>query len=118
MDWTQTLTTIIATFALLFGFIIYLMNRMDSNKRDTDRKVEASFKELEHKIESFQKDSSTKFEAVNSRFNGIENRLTAMEVEIKNTNQRLTTIEGYLMPNKIFRFEETHKEDHNEPKEN
>ncbi len=122
MDWTQTLTTIIATFALLFGFIIYLMNRMDSNKRDTDRKVESSFKELDNKIESFQKESSM-------RFNGLENRLTSLEAEAKNTsqritdlktdmNQRLSNIENCVMPRKVFHFEESHKEDPEEPKEN
>ena len=129
MDWTQTLTTIIATFALLFGFIIYLMNRMDSNKKDTDRKVESSFKELDNKIESFQKESSAKFEAMNGRFNGIENRLTSLEAEAKNTsqritdlkvdmNQRLSNIENCVMPRKVFHFEESHKEDPEEPKEN
>ena len=40
-----------------------------------------------------------------------------MEVEIKNTNQRLSTIEGYLVPRKVFRFEEPHH-DPDEPKEN
>ena len=138
MDWTQTLTTIIATFALLFGFIIYLMNRMDSNKRDTDRKVESSFKELEHKIDSsfkeldnkidsFQKENNAKFEAINGRFNGLENRLTSMEAEAKNTsqritdlktdiNQRLSNIENCVMPRKVFHFEEPDHKD--EPKEN
>ena len=111
MDWTQTLTTIIATLALLFGFIIYLMNRMDSNKKDTDQK-----------IESFQKESNTKFEAMNTRFNALENRLTAIEVETKselrNISQRLSNIENCVMPRKVFHFEESHKEDPEEPKEN
>jgi hypothetical protein len=44
-----------------------------------------------------------------------EHRLTKLEMEVKNTNQRLSTIEGYLIPKKIYRIEEPSKE---EPKEN
>ena len=87
-----------------------LMARMDTNKKDTDQKIEATQKSLEQKIDSNQKEN-------NLRFNAIENRLTSMEVEIKNTNQRLSTIEGYLVPRKVFRFEEPHH-DPDEPKEN
>ena len=111
MDWTQTLTIL----GVFIGGFFFLMARMDSN----------------------QKENNAKFEAMNSRFNGLENRLTAMEVEIKNTsqridstnqritdfktdmNQRLSSIEGYLVPRKVFHFEESHhKGDHDEPKEN
>jgi peptidoglycan hydrolase CwlO-like protein len=70
----------------------------------------------------------------NTRFNGLENRLTSLEAEVKNTNQRidstnqritdfktdmnqrLSTIEGYLVPKKVFHFEEHDHKD--EPKEN
>jgi len=56
-----------------------------------------------------------KFEHLGDRSGKIENRLIAMEVEIKNINQRLSTIEGYLVPKKIYRIEEPSKDD---PKEN
>lgn len=118
MDWTQAITVIGSNLALLSGFIIYLLGRMDSK-----------FEKLFGLIDSNQKENNAKFEAINGRFNGLENRLTAMEVEIKNTNQRLTdfqgqmnqrlsTIEGYLVPKKVFHFEESHKGDDEEPKEN
>jgi chromosome segregation ATPase len=136
MDWTQAITVIGTNIALLSGFIIYLLGRMDANKRDTDHKIDSVQKENNAKFEkvlglmdSNQKENNAKFEAINGRFNGLENRLTAMEVEIKNTNQRLTdfqgqinqrlsTIEGYLVPKKVFHFEESHKGDDEEPKEN
>ena len=111
MDWTQALTVI----GVFIGGFIYMMNKMDANKKDTDTKME-----------SHQKENNTRFTAIDNRFNGIENRLTAMEVEVKNinqriddfkheTNQRLSTIEGYLVPKKVFHFEESKDE---EPKEN
>ena len=130
MDWTQALTIIGTNLALISGFIIFLLGRMDSNKKDID-----------YKIETAQKDNNTKFERVlglmdsnqkenNTRFNAIENRLTSLEAESKNMsqritdlktdmNQRLSNIENCVMPRKVFHFEESHhKEDHDEPKEN
>ena len=180
MDWTQAVTIIGTNLAVIFGFVIFLLGRMDSNKRDTDHKIEsaqkdnnakfdrvldlmdanqkennAKFEKMLGLIDSNQKENNIKFEAingkfdaVNTRFNGLENRLTSMESEIKNVNQnlgqriestnqridntnqritdlktdmnqRLSTIEGYLVPKKVFHFEEPdHKEDPEEPKEN
>lgn len=143
MDWTQTLTIIISVFgtnlALISGFVIFLLGRMDSNKRDLDQKMESAQKDSNSKLEkmlglmdSNQKENNSKFECMSSRFNALENRLTAIEVEAKNTNQRissieaenkdiskrLSSIEGYLVPKKVFYFEGQHKNDHEEPKEN
>ena len=92
MDWTQTITII----GVFIGGFFFLMTRIDSNKKDTDYKLEG----------------------INNRLNGIENRLTAVEVEIKNTNQRLSNIENCVMPRKVLSFEAPHKEDPEEPKEN
>ena len=126
IDWTQALTIIFSTVGVVFIFFIYLMSRMDNK-----------FEQMLNRMDSNQKENNAKFEAMNGRFNGLENRLTAMEIEIKNTNQRidstnqritdfktdmnqrLSTIEGYLVPKKVFHFEESHhKDDHDEPKEN
>ena len=104
MDWTQALTVI----GVFIGGFIYMMNKMDTNKKDIDAKMDTNQKEN------------------NTRFSAIENRLTAMEVEVKNinqriddfkheTSQRLSNIEGYLVPKKVFHFEENKDE---EPKEN
>jgi len=93
MDWTQALTVI----GVFIGGFIYLISKMDANQKEN-----------------------------NTRFNGIENRLTAMEVEVKNTNQRiddfkheinqrLFSLESYLIPKKVFHFEEDNDK---EPKEN
>ena len=125
MDWTQALTIIFSTVGVVFIFFIYLMSRMDNK-----------FEQLLNRMDSNQKENNAKFEAMNGRFNGLENRLTSMEAEAKNTNQRidstnqritdfktdmnqrLSTIEGYLVPRKVFHFEESHKSEHEEPKEN
>ena len=129
MDWTQAITIIGTNIAFIFGFVIYMLGKMDGNKRDTDHKVEAAQKENNTKLERVLDLMESNQKENNTRFNSIENRLTAMEVEIKNTNQRLTdfqgqmnqrlsTIEGYLIPKKVFHFDEPHKNDHEEPKEN
>ena len=108
-DWSQTFTIL----AVFIGAFLYMMNRMDANQRENNRRFEGVNK---------------RFEGMDKRFNGIENRMISMEAEIKNTNQRLTdlktdinqrlsTIEGYLVPRKVFRFEEPHH-DPDEPKEN
>lgn len=126
IDWTQALTIIFTVFGMLLAFVIYLMSRMDSNQKETN----AKFEQLLNRIDANQKDNNTKFEAMNSRFNAIENRLTSLEAEAKNTsqritdlktdmNQRLSNIENCVMPRKVFHFEESHhKDDHDEPKEN
>jgi chromosome segregation ATPase len=137
MDWTQTLTILISVFGLFLVAVPFLISRMDSFQKENN----AKFEQLLNRMDANQKENNAKFEAingkfeaingkfeaVNTRFNGLENRLTAMEVEIKNTNQRLTdfqgqmnqrlsTIEGYLVPKKVFHFEESDHKD--EPKEN
>jgi hypothetical protein len=86
MDWTQTLTIILSNLGILLVLFVYLMSRMDN-----------------------------KFESLGSRISKIENRITALEVEIKNINQRLISMEGHLIPKKIYRIEEPSRE---EPKEN
>ena len=107
MDWTQTLTIILSVFGMLLVFFFYIMGRLDANKKDTDQKIEHLGEQLSNRIDKIEKENNT-------RFSGIENRLTAMEVEIKNIKQRLATIEGYLVPKKIYRFVDE-PEDH--PKE-
>ena len=113
-DWTQALTIIITVFGMLLAFVIYLMSRIDSNQKETN----AKFEQLLNRMDTNQKESNAKFESMNTRLNAIENRLTAVEVEIKSTNQRLSNIENCIMPRKVFHFEESHKEDPEEPKEN
>ena len=89
MDWTQALTII----GVFIGGFFYLMVKIDSNQKEN-----------------------------NIRFNGLENRLTSLEAETKSElrhiNQRLSNIENCVMPRKVFHFEESHKNDHEEPKEN
>ena len=124
MDWTQAVTIIGTNLAFIFGFVIYMLGRIDANKRDTDHKAESAQKDSNAKLErvlglmeSNQKENNAKFEAMNGRFNGIENRLTSLEAEAKNTsqritdlktdiNQRLSNIENCIMPRKVFHFED------------
>ncbi|MEM8727854.1 MAG: hypothetical protein AAGE99_04005 [Chlamydiota bacterium] len=101
MDWTQTLTIIGITVA----FFIFMMNRIDGK----------------------HKELSDDIKTLNEKFEAVNQRLTVLETDVKNTNQRLSdfktdlnqrlsTIEGYLIPRKIFRFEEAERRD--VPKEN
>ena len=94
MDWTQALTII----GIFSAFFIYLITRMDN-----------------------------KFEHMGERIGKVENHLIALEAESKSTNQRITdlktdinqrlsTIEGYLVPKKVYRFVDR-VEEHEEPKE-
>lgn len=127
MDWTQALTIIFSTVGFVLVLFIYLMSRMDNKFAHMDNKftqllnrMDSNHKELEQKMDSNQKEleqkMDSKFDAVNTRFNALENRLTAVEVEIKSTNQRLSNIESCVMPRKVFHFEEPEHKD--EPKEN
>jgi septal ring factor EnvC (AmiA/AmiB activator) len=136
MDWTQTLTIIISVFGLFLVAVPFLISRMDSFQKENN----AKFEQLLNRMDSNKKDTDLKIESLqkenNTRFNGIENRLTSLEAEVKNTNQRidstnqritdlkvdmnqrLSNIENCVMPRKVFHFEESHKEDPEEPKEN
>ena len=136
MDWTQALTIIFSTVGFVLVLFIYLMSRMDNKFAHMDNKFEqllnrmdSNHKELEQKMDSNQKENNT-------RFNGLENRLTSLEAETKNTNQRidstnqritdlktdmnqrLSNIENCIIPRKVFHFEESHKGGDEEPKEN
>lgn len=118
MDWTQAIT-IMGTSVT--GFV-FLLTRMDNKFEKLLVRMEANKQDLDHKIESIQKENNT-------RFNGIENRLTSLEAEVKNTSQRITdlkidmnqhlsNIENCVMSRKILPFEGKYKEDHEQPKEN
>ena len=71
-------------------------------------KIGEDIKELRNALTLFEKNTE-------HRFGKIETRLSVMENEQKNTNQRLSNIEGHLVPKKVFRFEESENE---RPKEN
>ena len=94
MDWTQSLT-IIGVFA---AFFIYLMSRIDSNKKD-----------LEQNIRDLKVDMKSD---MHQQIEGVNQRLTDLKTDL---NQRLSTIEGYLLPRKVFHIEEPPKD---EAKEN
>lgn len=117
MDWTQALTIIVSVFGLFLVAVPYLISRMDNKFEHLLNKMDANKKDLENKIDANQKENNSRFDAMNTRFNSLENRQTAMEVEIKNINQRLSNIENCVMPRKVYRFEEHHRDDE-EPKEN
>ena len=78
-DWTQALTIIFSTVGVVFVFLVYLMSRMDNKFANVDNK----FEQMLNRIDANQKENNT-------RFNGLENRLTSMESEMKNTNQRIS----------------------------
>ena len=137
-DWFTIFAVLGPLLGVFVPLIIHLNNRMDKKFEILMARMDANQRESNAKFDVI----TTKFDSVNTRFNTIENRLTSMESEIKNTNQRidntnqridgtnqrisefktdinqrLSTIEGYLVPKKIFHFEEPHHGP-DEPKEN
>ena len=112
--------TVIGGFGIVFaGFYKLLSKRFDGidKKFDIiDKKFEAleikfgeKLDRLETKLSEFAKDTE-------HRFGKIETRLSVIENEQKNTNQRLSTIESYIAPRKVYEFKEPKHEE--EPKEN
>jgi len=104
--------SILAGFALLLGWFYKLLSKKFDGIDRKFEKMDGDIKDIGIRISSLEKST--------------EHRLTKLEMEVKNTNQRLTdfqgqvnqrlsTIEGYLVPKKVFRIEEPHDE---EPKEN
>jgi hypothetical protein len=90
-----------AIVAGIFGVGAFFYKLTDKKFEKQDAKID---KLIDH-LCSFEKNT--------------EHRLTKLEVEttteLRNINQRLSTIEGYLVPRKVFHIEEPPRE---EPKEN
>lgn len=99
MDWTQALTIIGINVALF----IYLSNRMENLRS-----------EMKSEIRDSKSDIKTE---MNQRFSDVNQRLTTIETENKDISKRLSSIESYLVPKKVFHFEEP-KHEEEPPKEN
>ena len=112
MDWTQAFTII----GIIAGFFVFMMNRMDSNQKQTAE----DFKQVNEKIDANQKQMNARIDSIqkqmNEHFNNLENRMTSLESDIKHTNQRLTdfqmqvnqrfnTLENYVLPKKFIQEE-------------
>ena len=110
MDWTQSLTIIISNFGVLLVLFVYLMNRMDSNKKELEQKISSDIRELKMDMKS---DMHQQIEGVNQQIKGVNQRITDLKVDM---NQRLSTIEGYLVPKKVYQIE-TPEPSHPENKE-
>ena len=96
MDWTQAFTII----GIIAGFFVFMMNRMDSNQKQTAE----DFKQVNEKIESIKKDLEQKItEDIRDLKTDMNQRISDMKIDM---NQRLATIEGYLVPRKIFHIQE------------
>lgn len=110
MDWGQTITVI----GVFIGGFFYMMNRMDNKFEHLGERIG----KVENKLTSIEgdiKNLGQRIDNTNQHIDGINQRITDLKADM---NQRLSTIEGYLIPKKIFRFEEPHKEETEEPKEN
>ena len=116
-DWFMVFAVLSPLLGVFVPLIIHLNNRMDKKFEMLMARMDHKMDHLEEKIENTQKCLEQKIDHLGERVGKVETRLSVMEVEIKNTNQRLSTIEGYLVPRKVFRFEEPHH-DPDEPKEN
>ena len=65
---------ILAIFIGFGAFFIYLLNRLDSFRKDLNDKVEASTRSLSDKIEALQKDINR----IDSKVSNIEGQITQM----------------------------------------
>jgi hypothetical protein len=113
MDWTQSLTIIISVFGLFLVAIPYLISKLEANQKENNGKFDAMnirFNSLENRLTALE--AETKFELRN-----INQRLSNIEIESKDVSKRLSSIDSYLSPKKVFHFEEHHRDDE-EPKEN
>ena len=114
-----------------------LLNRMDANQKENNAKFEAingkfdavntRFNGLENRLTSMESEiksvnqnlgqriesTNQRIENTNQRIESTNQRITDFKTDM---NQRLSTIEGYLVPKKVFHFEEPDHKD--EPKEN
>lgn len=86
-----------AILAALIGGMGWFHRLLKNDIKD----LKSDVKQISDKLTAFEKST--------------EHRLTKLEMEAKSTNQRLTTIEGFLMPRKIYRIE---RSEDDEPKEN
>ena len=91
---------------------------MREAKKDTD----AKFDKQDAYMREAKKDTDAKFDKINQkvdhlgeRMGNFENRMTALEVELRGVNQRLSNVESCVMPRKVYHIEEPAKE---EAKEN
>ena len=109
MDWTQSLTIIISNFGVLLVLFVYLMNRMDSNQKQTNEKIS----QLHEKMDSNKRELEQKISSdIRELKMDMNQRITDLKTDM---NQRLSTIEAYLVPRKIYHIEEPPKD---EAKEN
>ncbi len=106
MDWTQALT-IIGVFA---AFFIYLITKMDTKFGQVDSKFEHLGDRI-GKVENRLTGLEAEIKTINQRIDSTNQRLTDFKTDM---NQRLSMIEGYLIPRKVYRIEESKEE----PKEN
>ena len=107
MDWTQAFTVI----GVFSAFFIYIITKMDNKFSHVDEKFENLGNRI-GKVENRLTSLEAEIKNVNQRVDSINQRITDLRTDI---NQRLSTIEGYLIPKKIYRIEEPPQE---EPKEN
>ena len=94
MDWTQALTII----GINAAFFIYLMNRIDSNHKQTNEKLGT----INNRITTLEAEVKN----THQRIDSTTQRLTDFQMQV---NQRFNTLENYIIPKKVI---------HDEPKEN
>ena len=107
--------SIIAGFVMVFGWFYKLICKkieaMDSKFEKKFDKVDTEIKDLRDTVTAFERNTE-------HRFGKMEVRMSVFENEMKNTNQRLSSIASHLTPNKVFSFKQSHQENEKEPKEN
>ena len=104
----------------LFGAGAFFYKLIDKKFDKIDEKIDQKFNKVDEKFEKLQYAIKEVNDRLSSFEKNAEHRLTKLEMEAKSTNQRLSTIENFLIPKKIYQFEnpEAPHADYKEAKEN
>ena len=104
----------ILTIGSIIGTILLVFKTLKSDIAKISDKLSAFEKSTEHRLTSLEaevKNVNQRIDSTNQRIDGTNQRLTDLRTDI---NQRLSTIEGYLVPKKIYRIEEPLKDESKE----
>jgi hypothetical protein len=106
--------TIIGGFGLILGWFYKLIAKKFEGVDKKFDAVDRKFDKIDGDIKDIRADIKDLGSIVTAFEKNTEHRLTVLEMEAKNTNQRLSNIEGYLVPKKVFRFEKAPEEESKE----
>jgi len=104
LNWGHISGVIAAFFAIFTLFYKLIDKKFDKVDKKFD-KIDLMFEKVDVKFDKLQNSIKEVGDKLSAFEKHAEHRLTKMEMEAKNTNQRLLTIENFLIPKKVYQFE-------------